>query len=211
MNGPFVVRFDASSCSGCKACQAACKDHNGLRAGLLWRRVYEVSGGGWAKAGDAWTQDVFAWNLSLSCNHCEKPICVEACPTGAMHRRPDGVVLVDADRCMGCRYCEWACPYGAPRFDGARGVMTKCTLCSDRLEEGLAPSCVSACPMRALDFGTREEMEERHGEEVAAASGAGFPLPDPRLTEPAFRLTPHRSAARSVEEGSVANREEVEP
>jgi anaerobic dimethyl sulfoxide reductase subunit B (iron-sulfur subunit) len=205
VKGPFVVRFDASSCSGCKACQAACKDHNGLRPGLLWRRVYEVSGGGWSKAGDAWTQDVFAWNLSLSCNHCEKPVCAEVCPTGAMNKRPDGVVLIDSGKCMGCRYCEWACPYGAPRFDEEQGVMTKCTLCSDRLDEGLSPSCVSACPMRALDFGTREEMEARWGE------SSGFPLPDPRLTEPALRITPHASAARSARDGVVANREEVEP
>jgi len=205
VKGPFVVRFDASSCSGCKACQAACKDHNGLGPALLWRRVYEISGGGWVKAGEAWTQDVFAWNLSLSCNHCEKPICAEGCPTGAIHRRPDGVVLLDSERCMGCHYCEWACPYGAPRFDDERGVMTKCTLCSDRLEEGLAPSCVTACPMRALDFVTREEMDGRPGE------AAGFPLPDPGLTEPSLRITPHPSAARSAGEGSVANREEVEP
>lgn len=203
MTGPYVVRFDASSCSGCKACQAACKDHNGLRAGILWRRVYEVAGGGWKKSGSAWTQDVFAWNLSLSCSHCEAPVCAETCPTGAMHRRADGVVLVDAETCMGCRYCEWACPYGAPRFDDEQGVMTKCTLCADRLEEGLAPSCVSACPMRALDFGTRDEMP-------GGIEAAGFPLPDPRLTRPAMQLKPHASAARSAAEGSVANREEVE-
>jgi anaerobic dimethyl sulfoxide reductase subunit B (iron-sulfur subunit) len=129
-----------------------------------------------------------------------------------MHRRPDGVVLVDADRCMGCRYCEWACPYGAPRFDAARGVMTKCTLCSDRLEEGLAPSCVTACPMRALDFGTREEMEGLATKGLAGeAAGGGFPWPDARLTKPSFLLNPHRSAARSEEEGSIENREEVEP
>ena len=104
---------------------------------------------------------------------------------------------------MGCRYCEWACPYGAPRFDDERGVMTKCTLCADRLEEGLAPSCVSACPMRALDFGSRDEMP-------GGIEAAGFPLPDPRLTRPAMQLVPHASAARSAAEGSVANREEVE-
>jgi anaerobic dimethyl sulfoxide reductase subunit B (iron-sulfur subunit) len=202
VKGPFAFRFEASACSGCKACQAACKDHNGLRAGLLWRRVYEVSGGGWTRTGEAWTQDVFAWNLSISCNHCEQPVCAEVCPTGAMEMRPDGVVLLDAEKCMGCRYCEWACPYGAPRYDEERGVMTKCTLCADRLEEGLPPSCVSACPMRALDFGTREEV---------GSAAAGFPLPDPRLTRPSLRLTPHPSAARSDGEGAVANREEVEP
>ncbi len=83
--------------------------------------------------------------------------------------------------------------------------MTKCTLCVHRLDEGLAPSCVSACPMRALDFGTREELEARHG------AAAGYPLPDPRLTTPSLRITPHRVAARSAQEGSVVNHEEVEP
>lgn len=204
MTGPYAVHFDASACSGCKACQAACKDHNDLPEGILWRRVYEVSGGGFRKDGAAWRQDVFAWNLSLSCNHCEKPVCAEACPTGAMRRRADGVVLLDAEKCMGCRYCEWACPYGAPRFDGARGVMTKCTLCADRLEEGLAPSCVAACPMRALDFGPLEEMKARY------PAPTGFPLPDPGLTEPCLRMTPHPAAARSEGEGEIANVEEVE-
>ena len=203
MKGSYVVRFDASSCSGCKACQVACKDHNGLRAGILWRRVYEVAGGGWKMAGSAWTQDVFAWNLSLSCNHCEAPVCAQSCPTGALHRRPDGVVLVDAERCMGCRYCEWACPYGAPRFDDERGVMTKCTLCADRLDGGLAPACVAACPRRARDCGPHDETRP-------GAEAAGFPLPDPRLTRPAMQMKPHASAARSAAEGSVANREEVE-
>ena len=204
MTGPYAVHFDASACSGCKACQAACKDHNDLPDGVLWRRVYEVSGGGFRKEGAAWRQDVFAWNLSLSCNHCERPVCAEACPTGAVERRGDGVVLLDSAKCMGCRYCEWACPYGAPRFDEARGVMTKCTLCADSLEEGLAPSCVAACPMRALDFGPLEEMKERYPE------ASGFPLPDPGLTEPCLRMTPHPAAARSEGEGEIANVEEVE-
>lgn len=204
MTGPYAVHFDASACSGCKACQAACKDHNDLPEGILWRRVYEVSGGGFRKEGAAWRQDVFAWNLSLSCNHCERPVCAEACPTGAVERRGDGVVLLDSAKCMGCRYCEWACPYGAPRFDEARGVMTKCTLCADRLEEGLAPSCVAACPMRALDFGPLQEMKEKYPE------ASGFPLPDPGLTEPCLRMTPHLAATRSEGEGEIANVEEVE-
>ena len=204
MTGPYAVHFDASACTGCKACQAACKDHNELPEGILWRRVYEVAGGGFRKDGAAWRHDVFAWNLSLSCNHCEKPVCAEVCPTGAVRRGEDGVVLLDSTKCMGCRYCEWACPYGAPRFDEVRGVMTKCTLCADRLDEGLAPSCVAACPMRALDFGPLEEMKERFPE------ANGFPLPEPGLTEPCLRMTAHPSASRSEGEGEIANVEEVE-
>ena len=173
MNGPFVVHFDASSCTGCKACQAACKDHNDLPAGILWRRVYEVSGGGWTRAGAAWTHDVFAWNLSLSCNHCERPVCAEVCPTGAVRRREDGVVLLDSGKCMGCRYCEWACPYGAPRFDAARGVMTKCDLCADRLEEGLA-----ALVRRRLPD-ARPRLRDSRGDGAPVRRGRRLPAPRP--------------------------------
>jgi anaerobic dimethyl sulfoxide reductase subunit B len=166
-------------------------------------RGEEIAGGGWEREGEAWRNDVFAYHLSLSCNHCDRPICAEVCPTGAYQKREDGAVLLDSSRCMGCRYCEWACPYGAPRFDAENGWMTKCTLCSDRLDEGLPPSCVSSCPMRALDFGTTEELEARYGE-------AGcFPLPDVRLTEPLLRVTPHADAGRGLSSGRVVNSEEV--
>ena len=89
----YAFFFDAASCSGCKACQAACKDKHELPVGLLWRRVYELVGGRWDREGEAWLPDVFAFNLSLACNHCEAPICAEVCPTGAMRRRDDGIVL----------------------------------------------------------------------------------------------------------------------
>ncbi|MBI2407831.1 MAG: 4Fe-4S ferredoxin, partial [Gemmatimonadetes bacterium] len=102
---PIGFAFDASACSGCKACQAACKDKNQLPVGVLWRRVYEVTGGGWTRAGETWTSDVFAYHLSIACNHCERPICVEVCPTGAMHRRYDGIVAIDREKCVGCQYC----------------------------------------------------------------------------------------------------------
>ncbi len=201
--GPYAFHANSAACTGCKACQAACKDHNGLPVGVLWRRVYEVSGGGWWRDGAAWRQDVFAYSLSVSCNHCEHPICAEVCPTGACHEGPGGLVLMDSDRCMGCHYCSWACPYGAPQFDGARGVMTKCTACIDRLDAGLPPSCVAACPMRALDFGPREDMEARYGE------ASGYPLPDPSTTLPGLRVTGHPQAGRARSQGRVANGEEV--
>lgn len=197
--------FDASACSGCKACQVACKDKHDLPVGLRWRRVYEVAGGGWTRRDGAWLHDVYAYNVSVACNHCERPICLEVCPASAITRRPDGLVLLDPDRCLGCRYCEWACPYGAPQYDPRRGRMTKCTFCVDELDRGGAPACVTACPQRALDFGDPEELEARHG-----ASPAMYPLPDPALTRPASSVTPHPGAARAAEGGArVANREEV--
>jgi len=202
---PYAFFFDAASCSGCKACQAACKDKHDLPVGLLWRRVYELVGGSWDREGDAWVPDVFAFNLSLACNHCDAPICVEVCPTGAMRRRDDGIVLVDPDTCIGCRYCAWACPYGAPQFDDASGRMTKCTFCADHLDLGLPPACVAACPMRALEFGERSELEARHG-----PSPWFFPLPDPALTKPGLAIVPHRDTVRAgPRTAGVANREEV--
>src|SRR5512137_784025 len=137
----YAFTFDASACSGCKACQEACKDKNGLPLGVLWRRVIEVSGGEWRTAGAAWTNSVFAYNLSLTCNHCVHPKCAGVCPTDAYALRPDGIVQIEPSRCVGCGYCSWACPYDAPQMDRHTGLMTKCNLCSDNLDLGLPPAC----------------------------------------------------------------------
>ncbi|MBN2206875.1 MAG: dimethylsulfoxide reductase subunit B [Candidatus Aminicenantes bacterium] len=197
--------FDASACSGCKACQAACKDKNGLEVGVLWRRVYEVQGGAWRNEGGLWRPDVFAYNVSIACNHCELPICRNVCPTAAIEQREDGIVTIDRARCIGCRYCEWACPYGALQFDEPANRMTKCDFCADEIEAGRPPACVAACPMRALDFGDIEELRARHG-----ATAAIFPLPAPDVTKPALVIKPHRDAARAEAEGAeVANWEEI--
>lgn len=199
----YAFRFDQAACSGCKACQAACKDRHDLPVGVLWRRVYEVAGGSWRRDGEAWRTDAFAFNLSLSCNHCAEPVCAEVCPTGAIARRGDGIVHIDRERCIGCRYCGWACPYGAPQYDERAGTMTKCDLCADDLAAGRPPACVAACPLRALDLVALDEAAPTPG-------AATFPLPDPALTRPGLVVLPHRDAARAGLRGAaVANREEV--
>lgn len=131
--------IDSSRCSGCKTCQVSCKDKNDIDVGRKFRRVYEYGGGSWAKDSDgAWTNQTFAYYLSVACNHCDDPICVAGCPTQAMHKRQDnGLVLVDQDKCIGCRYCAMRCPYGAPQYDKEKKVMSKCDGCLDRLEQGL--------------------------------------------------------------------------
>lgn len=196
--------LDASACSGCKACQAACKDKHDLPVGVLWRRVYEVTGGGWTRASETWTSDVFAYHLSLSCHHCDRPICADVCPTQAMHKRADGIVVVDRDRCMGCQYCSWACPYDAPQYDPARGQMTKCDFCADNLAAGKPPACVAACPMRVLEM--RERDDERSGRDERAASASVTPLPLASLTQPALIVKPHQASHRA---GRLGNVEEV--
>lgn len=205
MTRQLAFYFDSSACSGCKACQVACKDKHGLEVGRLWRRVYEVVGGDWLADGNAWVSNVFAYNISVSCNHCEKPICMEVCPTKAIYKRNDGIVLINDKVCVGCGYCRWACPYNAPKLDPVTGKMTKCTFCADDLEIGKDPACVSACPMRVLDYGELDELIEKYG-----VVRAVYPLPQDSITGPALVLTPHKDTRRS---GStdirIGNKEEL--
>ena len=161
--------IDLDTCVGCHACAVACKQWNEGGAfgplpdadpygkeplGVWFNRVhtYEIERG----AGQA----PMAVHFPRSCLHCETPDCVTVCPTGASYKRAeDGIVVVDAGKCIGCKLCSWACPYGASEYGEARGVMQKCTLCVDRvynqsLDEGdRQPACVQACPTRARHFG----------------------------------------------------------
>lgn len=199
----FLV--DLTLCTGCKTCMIACGDKHDLPVPVNWRRVVEYSGGTWMRDGDGFRHQVFAYYLSAACNHCRDPICVQACPTTAMHKTDSGIVAVDPDRCMGCRYCEWSCPYGAPRFDAERGCMTKCDFCIDDVRSGGTPACVAACPTRALAFGEIDDLEREHGADTAVA-----PLPRADLTRPCLVLVPHRHALPvDSTAGRIANAEEL--
>jgi anaerobic dimethyl sulfoxide reductase subunit B (iron-sulfur subunit) len=209
----YTFTFDASACSGCKTCQEACKDKNNLPIGIMWRRVIEISGGDWHMASSAWENSVFAYNLSLACNHCTHPKCAGVCPVDAYTVRPDGIVLIDASKCMGCDYCAWACPYGAPQYNTKQGIMTKCDFCYDRLDAGLPPSCVAACPLRVLDYGTTEDLNTvNKGRSLWQQPGAEhpFPLPDYSRTEPHLVIKPHAGMTNPLAK-AVSNQEELQP
>jgi anaerobic dimethyl sulfoxide reductase subunit B len=185
--------FDARSCIGCKACQNACKDKHDLPLGVLWRRVFEYGGGNWLNINGVETPNsVFMYHVSTACQHCENPVCRDVCPAAAITKRADGIVVIDTEKCIGCRYCEWACPYGAPQFNEEAGAMTKCTFCYDLQDQGLNPACVDACVMRCLNFGDIEELRQKYGDLDAIE-----PLPIGDITNPALVITPHKHAQMS--------------
>ena len=159
----FVI--DISKCSGCYNCQLACKDeHVGNdwrpyaapqpRVGQFWLRVEERVEGTLPK--------VKLHYLPRLCNHCEKPACLEACPAGAVKKRPDGLVLIDPDACTGCGACKEACPYGAIFLNGELGIAQKCTGCAHLLDHGAKqPRCAEACPTDAMVFGEEEDLRDK--------------------------------------------------
>lgn len=193
MTKQYAFYFNSSECIGCKACQVACKDKNNTPIGVMFRRVFHYGGGSWSNENGFFTpNNIFAYSVSTACQHCENPICVEVCPAAAITKRDDGVVLINQNLCIGCRYCEWACPYGAPQFNEAKGVMSKCDFCQDLLGQGQNPACVDICPMRCLDYGELDEMRAKYGNfnEIE-------PLPVADITRPALVITPHKNAQKS--------------
>ena len=150
-------KYDVVKCVGCHACAVACKAENNtypqesplviknadLAEQVGYRQVItrEID-----KEGDV----PF---ISMACNHCLNPACQASCPVDAISKdADDGIVLIDQDKCIGCRYCEHTCPYGAPRYNINTKKMEKCTFCYNRVRNGLQPACVDACVGRALDF-----------------------------------------------------------
>lgn len=175
---------DISSCIGCRTCEIACKDKNDLEVGPRLRRVIEVDGG---EAPDLWS-----YKVSMACYHCEDPACVKACPADALVKREkDGIVIPNAEKCIGCRRCEWACPYKAPQYDPVHKKIRKCNYCYDLVDQGRNPACVDACIMRVLKAGPVEELRKEPGV-VATIKD----LADPALTHPSSVFKPH---PRSIE------------
>lgn len=170
--------LDLGRCVGCGACVLACRIENRLPARTSWRRIVPLNLARFAGGP--------TYFLSLACHHCDDPPCVRGCPSGALRKRADGVVMLEADLCLGCRYCEMACPFGAPAYDADAGVMTKCHLCHERLDEGRLPACVEACPTGALQLGGQGAAEAGERRSMPAWGAPGFV--DPGGAQPALRL-----------------------
>ena len=156
--------YDSTRCIGCGACSAACKEANGLplpieprTTAYTWTVVEEIGGA----------------NVRRLCFHCAEPTCVSVCPVSALRKTDAGPVLYDAERCIGCRYCVMACPFGVPKYQWDRPipVMGKCILCAGRVAAGLPTACAQVCPTGATLFGDRAALLVEAHARIAAVPG----------------------------------------
>lgn len=185
----MAMLYDASKCTGCKGCQVACKQWNVLYSNLgmnafpfsgSYQNPEDLNGSNRLvmtfkeKKSDNELRPV-EWAFGRrSCFHCTNAGCVTVCPTGCLKYEENGVVSVSPDKCIGCRYCEMACPFDVPRYYGDEPKIDKCTMCWDRLENGMLPACVKTCQPGALHFGPRDEMIKLGKERVEFLKSRGY-------------------------------------
>jgi formate dehydrogenase iron-sulfur subunit len=186
---------DTSVCIGCKACEVACKEWNavpedgleltgmsydnsvGLSAST-WRHVAFIEQVGHGAPSPQEAQlpggDTVRWLMSSDvCKHCTESACLDVCPTGALMRTEFGTVVVQDDVCNGCGYCVPACPFGVIARRPSDGGAHKCTLCYDRISDGLMPACAKACPTQSIQFGPLDELRERAQQRVSDLHDTG--------------------------------------
>jgi formate dehydrogenase iron-sulfur subunit len=174
---------DTSVCIGCKACEVACKQWNGVPSGErldLLGMSHDNTGG---LGANSWRHVAFIeqqvdtgvrWLMASDvCKHCTHAGCLDVCPTGALFRTEFGTVVVQQDICNGCGYCVSACPYGVIERRADDGRAQKCTLCYDRLHGGLEPACAKACPTDSIQFGELDVLRERAAARVEALHDRG--------------------------------------
>ena len=218
-----AMLFDAEKCIACRACEVACLEWNNLPGDdtefspTYTNPQYVTS--------RTWTTIVFhellggngnppLWFFTkIQCYHCLSPSCAEVCPTKALHKDPEtGAVVWDAEKCIGCGYCEVACPFGIVKLNKENKTIEKCTFCNDRIKNGIPPACAQACPTGALVFGDfdeirakAEEIEKREGRYVYGLREVGgtrymialpknvkpkdMGLPSPETKKPAYLLS----------------------
>lgn len=181
---PTVVKLiDTSSCIGCKACEVACQEWNDLAPeattqGGTYQTLPETTARFWnlIKFSEHESPRGFHWLMRKDqCMHCAEPGCLIACPSpGAIVQYANGIVDFQPDQCIGCGYCITGCPFHVPKFAADTRRVYKCTLCVDRVAEGLQPACVKACPTSCLQFGTKDAMLAVADQRVARLKEDGF-------------------------------------
>ncbi len=170
-NRKFVMVIDEAKCDGCKSCTVACQKMHYTESDREWIKVFKMQD----------SKSTAAYFFPKPCFHCDNPPCTKVCPVGATFKRQDGIVLIDNERCIGCRSCMAACPYSTRFFNWSHpdskqtaaignkqyspeqsvprriGTVEKCDFCPDMIREGKMPACVTGCPMQAIYFGDQNE------------------------------------------------------
>ncbi|NKB62906.1 MAG: 4Fe-4S dicluster domain-containing protein [Gammaproteobacteria bacterium] len=214
-NTQLALVIDLNVCVGCHACVTSCKEWNtsGSAGSLPDQRPYgEDPTGTFFNRVQTFEVGQFPNSQTVhfpkSCLHCQDPPCVPVCPTGASYKREeDGIVLVDYDKCIGCKYCAWACPYGAREIDENQKVMKKCTLCVDRIydetleESERKPACVLACPTSARLFGDIHDPDSEVSE--AIREEGGYQLLPEWGSNPANHYLPRRKQSITIHQDEL--------
>lgn len=169
-----TIFIDKDRCIGCYACQVACKSEHSLAPHPTKPPVCDPKGPELIRVHrvgpEIRNDEVYQYFLPFSCMHCLDAPCIRACPRSAIYRDVEtGITLVDESKCIGCKFCLWVCPYGAPQFFD--GKLKLCNLCIHRLEEGKQTACEAVCPARAIYVGTTDEISAVVGKKAAQRAG----------------------------------------
>lgn len=143
---------DLRKCVGCHACTVACQNENKLHLADKWTKVLRIG-----PIGEY--PNLSGYFMPVPCMHCEDAPCVDGCPTGASFKREDGIILVDEDKCIGCKFCMVVCPYGVRTYNEAKGIVEKCKMCWERLENGEQTRCTETCQLKARYCGDLDDPE----------------------------------------------------
>lgn len=214
----FVMVIDLSKCKNLKKCQSACNKMHFVQDGINWIKIYEMQNG----------EETAPYWQPTTCMHCAEPPCVKVCPVDATFKRQDGIVLIDNQRCIGCRFCMAACPYSTRVFNWdepeipeevanqeyspetslppRKGTVDKCDFCPDMIRKGELPHCVSACPNGVFYFGDLKEDTVTNGSETVRFSSlikdkAGYRLMEELGTRPRVYYLPPVNRLFPFEEG----------
>ena len=183
----LAIAIDLDRCVGCNSCTVSCIQEHDLPLDTFFNEVYRVGPNGKFP-------ELELYFLPLMCQQCKDPACVKVCPTGASYKREDGIVLIDHEKCVGCQYCVFACPYGARTFLPKEGLVIKCDLCAKRIEAGKIPICVETCPAQARYFGDIDDPNSEISQVTRKAGNNAHVLRPSAGTKPSssFILKNHK-------------------